>query len=310
MKKILLSVAIASASICAFAQSPTWDFEAWTGNEPTGWISENEVMILGNPQSVFKAVAPDVHGGVNAMQITSVTMTSPVSGLPNPIGLAAPGKLVSFVPKFGTPYTGRPASVDFWYKYTPAANDTAEFLLLLWNSGTHDTLAVGYWNTGAVQSTYASQTINLTYNPAFATEFPDSMGLTFSSTKVFTKVANTYSMCTTCGLAGSNLWVDDISFNGWNGINEHPSSNNMILFPNPANDFVNVIADVNEATSIIAYDVTGRMVASTSLVQKLNGMNRKEGVINTSNLSTGLYSYSVLDKSGNILRAGKFNIAR
>ena len=307
MKKILLSLSITALSAGAFAQTTTWDFEAWTGNEPTGWISENELMLLGNPQSCFKESVPaNVHSGSFSMNLLSVTMTNnPGNSLPNPIGLAAPGKLVSFVPKFGIQYTARPNAVDFWYKYTPVLGDTAEFLITLWNSATGDTLAAGYWKTGATVSTYASQTVTLTYNPAFSTEFPDSMALTFSSTKLFNP---DYSLCLNCGAAGSNLWVDDINFTGWNGINEHPSSNNVIVYPNPSTNYANIIADVAEAASVNIYDVTGKMVSSSSLEQTVNMINRKEGVINTSKFSAGIYSYSILDKSGTSLRNGKFSV--
>jgi hypothetical protein len=306
MKKLLLSGIIISASFCSFAQT-TWDFETWNGTEPTGWISENELMLLGNPQSVFQETA-SVHGGTKAMKILTVTMTSPIAGLPNPIGLAAPGKLVSFVPKFGMQYTGRPASVDFWYKYTPAASDTAEFLVFLWNSTTHDTLGFGYWTWGAATSNYTAHSVAITYNPAFASELPDSMALTFSSSRLFN--AN-YTFCTTCGTAGSVLWVDDITFTGWNGINEHLSSARVSLFPNPASEFVNIAIDgLNNAFAVNAYDITGRIISSTPLTSSNNALNRRSGQINTSGFSTGLYSYSVVDKSGTALRAGKFNVVR
>ena len=306
MRKSLLFLSISVASIGTFAQTPTWNFESWTTTEPTGWISENELMVVGNPQSVFED-SVSFHGGKYAMKLLSIKMTSPVSGLPDPIGLAAPGKLVNFAPKFGTPYTGRPSSAVFWYKYSPAVNDTAEFLITLWNSVTHDTLAFGYWKTGTSIISYSSQTITLTYNPAFSTEVPDSMGLTFSSTKLFNP---DFTLCMNCGTAGSTLWVDDITFSGWNGINEHPSSNDIIVYPNPATDYISIIADVNDAFSVVAYDGTGRTVASIMLNQSMAGMNRKGGIINTSSLSSGLYSYSVFNKTGTILRTGKFNVMR
>ncbi|MBI3501808.1 MAG: T9SS type A sorting domain-containing protein [Bacteroidetes bacterium] len=316
MKNILLSF-LFSGAIYASAQTVTWDFDtpAWTGSgtgiEPSGWISENEITLLGNPQSVFQATSPDVHGGTYAMKLLSVTMTNnPGNSLPNPIGLAAPGKLVSFVPKFGMQYTARPASVSFWYKYAPAAGDTAQFLIALWNSTTHDTIASGFWPTGTTVTNYVNQTVTLIYNPAFSTEFPDSMGLTFSSTKLFNKVGNTYVMCMNCGMAGSTLWVDDISFNGWNGINEHTASNDITLFPNPATDIVTIIADVNEAYSVNAYDMTGRKISSAIFTQSMNAMNRKETHISTSKFPSGIYSYTVLDKNGNALCEGKFNVIK
>ena len=308
MKKLLLSVIISGTSLCTFAQT-TWDFEAWNGNEPQGWISENELMVLINPQSAFQETTPaNVHGGTKALKLVSVTMTNPVAGLPNPIGLAAPGKLVGFQPKFGMAYTARPAFAEFWYMYAPATGDSAEFLLALWNSTTGDTLGFAYWKIGAAQSTYASQSVAITYDPTYASELPDSMGLTFSSTKLFN--AN-YTFCTNCGKAGSTLWVDDITFSGWNGINEHLSSEGVTLFPNPAKDFVNISVDaLNDAYAVNAYDVTGRLISITPLSLLNNGMNRKSAVVNTSALSSGIYSYCVTDKNGTALRAGKFSVAR
>ncbi len=316
MKKFLLSIAISSASVIAFAQ-PTWDFETWSGSgagiEPKGWVSENAVVlppIYNNPQSVFKD-SVNVHGGKYAMKITSVTMASnpaPTS-LPDTIGLAAIG-VVNLSPpsiKFGFGYTGRPNMISFWYEYAPVSGDTASCLVSLWNGSTHDTIAVGFWTTGAAQSTYANQNVTLNYNPAFASEFPDSMAVMFSSTKLFNP---NYSLCFHCGKPGSNLWVDDVSFSGWNGINEHPSSKDMIVYPNPATDFVNIIADVNEAYSVNIFDVTGRKISSSLFTQSVNGMTRKETFINTSKFSAGIYSYSVLDKSGIAIREGKFNVVK
>lgn len=309
MKKLLLSLAISGAYFCTYAQ-PTFDFETWNGTEPSGWISENELMPVGDPQSCFKETTPaNVHSGASSMKLLSVTMTTnPGNSLPNPIGLAAPGTNVSFTPKFGMPYTGRPAVVSFWYQYSPVANDTAEFLVTIWNSTTHDTLASGYWKTGMNVTNYTNQNVSLVYNPTKPlTESPDSMALTFSSTALFNP---NYTLCMNCGQPGSILWVDDVTFSGWNGINEHPSSNDIITFPNPANEYINIIADVSDAYSVIAYDAMGKKVSSASFNQTINGMNRKEGTLNTSNLSSGLYSYSVLDKSGSVLRAGKFSVAK
>jgi hypothetical protein len=306
MKKLLLATIISGASFCAFAQA-TWDFESWTGTEPSGWISENELMLLGNPQSAFQETDPThVHGGTKALKLVSVANS--VAGLPNPIGLAAPGRLVSFAPKFGMPFTSRPASVDFWYQYAPTAGDSAEFLIFLRNSSTGDTIGFGHWTKGTTVTGYTSQTVPLTYNPAHLAELPDSMALTFSASKLFNP---NYTMCMNCGKLGSILWVDDVTFNGWNGINEHPSSEGVVLYPNPATDHVTIAVDaLNDAFAVRAFDVTGKLVATAPLALSNSAINRRSGVINTFDLSTGLYSYSVLDKNGVALRAGKFSVVK
>ena len=313
MKKLVFTVLISGSVVYAFSQTTT-DFETWTGSgasiEPTGWISANALTLLpGNPQSVSQATSPDNHGGTYAMKISSVLMTNPLTPttVPNPIGLAATGVLSGSALKFGYPFTARPASVDFWYKYSPAAPDTAEFLALLWNSATGDTLAFGYWSTAASVASYMQQSVPLTYDPAFSSEYPDSIALTFSSTRLFTA---SFAFCTTCGKAGSNLWVDDIGFTGWNGVSEHPGSRGVSVFPNPASDFVNISVDaVNDAYSVNAFDNTGRIISTTALSAR-NSMTRKSGVINTSGFSAGLYSFAIMDKNGAAIRAGKFNVVR
>jgi len=315
MKKILLSLLVSGASVYAFAQ-PTWDFDspspAWNGvgpnEQPNGWVSGNVLVspfFPGNTQSVFKATAPDVHGGTYAMKIVTVDLvTNPdPSMIPDPIGFAATGAIVGTALKTGFPYTARPLSAGFWYKYAPTGTDTASFFMYLskWNTITlsKDTIAWGYWETSATVSAYTLTTVTLTY--LSTTLFPDSAGILFSATG---------PGCLACGNVGSTLWVDDVFFSGWSGINEPSSSNGVIVFPNPANDYVNIIADVNDASSIIAYDATGRMVSSAVLNQAMNGTNRRSGVINTSSLSSGLYSYSILDKNGSSLKNGKFSIVQ
>jgi hypothetical protein len=322
MKNFLLATLISSASLCTFSQ-PTLDFESWTGTgsniEATGWVSENKAVIpplLNNPQSVFQATAvADVHGGTKALEIRSVKMISnPAQGkLPDPIGLAATGELI-LVPaslKFGFANSGRPASVSFWYKYAPAAGgDVAGFFIALtkWNTTTNkrDTIANGLWSTTTAISAYASQSVTLTYYST--TTVPDSMALIFSSTNLFNP---NYTLCMNCGKSGSTLWVDDISFAGWNGIKEQPSSEGVILFPNPAREHVNISVDaLNDAFSVCTFDVAGRLVSTTTLTLSNSASNKKLGVINTSGFSTGLYSYSVLDKNGVALRAGKFSVVK
>jgi hypothetical protein len=310
MKKILFSIVVAVASVCALAQTPTWDFESWTGSgatiEPTGWASGNVLTAIpGNQQSVFQATSPDVHGGTYAMKIVTVdVVTNPdPTQIPDPIGAAFTGTLNGPTFVLGFAYTARPATAEFWYKNTLSGADTASFFMWLtkWNGTTRDTIAEGYWETSSSTSTYTHVTVTLIYNPAFPNTLPDTAVVIFSATGV---------KCLTCGNVGSTLWVDDVTFSGWNGVNEYPSSNGVILYPNPASVSVNISVDTEDASSVVAYDVTGRAVASASLSEPVNSINKKAGVINTSNLSTGLYSYSVIDKSGNILRAGKFNVVR
>lgn len=85
--------------------------------------------------------------------------------------------------------------------------------------------------------------------------------------------------------------------------------NIVSLFPNPASDQITISVAMHNAAYAVTYDVTGRVIATSSAFEQI-AVNRKSGVINTSALAPGLYSYSIVDKNGIILRAGKFNVVR
>jgi hypothetical protein len=316
MKKILLSIIISVASVCAFAQ-PTMDFDTpspgWTGSganiEPIGgWISANALTGFGDPQSVFQATAPNVHGGTYAMQITSVALAlnpAPTS-LPSPIGLAATGGLVGTTLKFGFPFSVRPTSISFWYKYTPVTNDTAACFMVLWNG--IDTVGTGFWKTGATVGSYTQQTVTLNYNPAYASVTPDSAALIFSSTRLFN---SNYKFCLNCGQAGSILWVDDINIPGWSGMNEIEMSKGVSVFPNPAHDLATITLDnVSEAATVEVFDITGRLISTIPFSEAANVVDKKSAIIPTRGMSAGFYSLSVYDKSKHLLRSGKLNVVK
>ena len=297
---------VAGAFSYAFAQAPTFDFESWNGNDPTGWVSANAVSLLGNPQSVFKETA-SVHSGTAAMKLVTVTLTnnpSPAS-IPNPMGAAFPG-VVNLSPlgmADGCQFTGRPATVDFWYKYAPVGGDSAACVVFLtkWNTN-RDTIAYGVWSINSAVSSYALSSINMIYNGSFSNMLPDTLHLYFTSTCYGTL---------TCGTAGSTLWVDDISFNGWNGINENPDGINVSVFPNPAADLVNIHVDaLSDAYTVSVFDVEGKAIMAGLLSPSSNGMNRKSAVINTTSMASGIYTYRITNEQGQSLRSGKFSVSK
>lgn len=318
MKKILLSLFISGATVCSFAQ-PTMDFDTpspgWTGSganiEPIGgWISANALTGFGDPQSVFQATAPDIHQGTYAMKITSVTLAlnpAPTT-LPSPIGLAATGGLVGTALKFGSPFSVRPTSISFWYKYTPVTNDTAAFFMVLWNSTNHDTVGTGFWKTGATVGSYTQQTVTLVYNPTYSSVTPDSMALMFSSTRLFN---SNYKFCLNCGQAGSILWVDDINIPGWSGVNETEMSKGVSVFPNPAHDFTTItVENVNEASLVEVFDIAGRLITTIPFSEFSNALNKKSAIIPTQGMSAGFYSLSIYDKNKHILRSAQLNVIK
>jgi hypothetical protein len=67
--------------------------------------------------------------------------------------------------------------------------------------------------------------------------------------------------------------------------------------------FINFSTVSTEATKVIAYDMTGKVVA-TEVIE----MGKAK--MNTSNMASGAYMYQVTDKENQILTTGKFNVSK
>jgi len=88
------------------------------------------------------------------------------------------------------------------------------------------------------------------------------------------------------------------------GINEVEKSDiELSVFPNPATTLINFTTSSLEANKVIAYDVTGKIVA-TEL------MEIGKAKMNTSNLTSGVYIYHVVGKNNQVLTTGKFNVTK
>ncbi len=77
----------------------------------------------------------------------------------------------------------------------------------------------------------------------------------------------------------------------------------LSVFPNPSNSFINFNTASLEASKIIAYDVTGKIVL-TEIFE--NGKVK----LDVSNLIGGIYLYTVIDKNNQTLKSGKFNVTK
>jgi hypothetical protein len=88
------------------------------------------------------------------------------------------------------------------------------------------------------------------------------------------------------------------------GINEvQKSSIELTVYPNPAATVVNFATTSPEATKVIAFDVTGKLVATELL-------EMGKAKMNLINLSSGMYIYHVVDKNNLVLKSDKFNVSK
>ena len=88
------------------------------------------------------------------------------------------------------------------------------------------------------------------------------------------------------------------------GVNENQKqATELSVFPNPATSVLNFNTTNNEANKVIAYDLTGKFVATEFFELGKSKMN-------INHLSNGLYLYTVTGKNNQVLTTGKFTVSK
>ncbi len=77
----------------------------------------------------------------------------------------------------------------------------------------------------------------------------------------------------------------------------------LSVYPNPAATIINFATTSPEAAKVMAFDVTGKLVATEVL-------EMGKAKMNLSNLSSGMYIYHVVDKNNLVLKSDKFNVSK
>lgn len=205
------------------------------------------------------------HGGTYAAQITAVQVDFMDGSGPQPVpgvmSLSADGSAT------GIPYTARPDSVVFWYKYAPVSGDQGSAVIQLTGNGS--AIADGNFAITTAQATYKRASVAFDYT---SSSTPDTLNIGF---------------ITSAGATAQNgtvLTIDDIQmvFNTGAGLSEYYSVKQVGAFPNPANESVQVAIAGGQAISV--YTSTGKLVET--LTSSANGQNTK---INTNSYANGIY---------------------
>ena len=295
----MLTILVAAISNCK-AQA-NGGFEDWITvsgvQEPSGWQTLNflSLLIPPNPLSAFKASGVDKHSGNYALKLKTVFFNN--NPIPSEIGDSTggtfTGKLILAPPsiKLGTPYTGRPASLEFWAKYIPVGADVAGAYVSLrkWNGISTDTIASGYIEFDSTLS-YTFFQVNLIYQSSAS---PDTLTIGFTSS---------YKKATT--RVGSTLYVDDVALTGWVGIDEYANYTDKVkIFPNPAKENITINAQIEAADKVQVVDVSGKLMG----VYKIQNYSTN---INTGVFAEGIYFYQIRDKQNRVLTNGKFNVIK
>ena len=305
MKKFITIIALLTFNFTLYtlnchAQLLNGDFENWSPQynfeNPDHWETLNVLSLFSNPLSAFKATGIDKHSGNYALKLKTVFLSNNPApqSLPDTIGYVFSGKIIVSPPslKLGIPFTDRPKKMEFWSKYVPVGNDTGAISVVLqkWNGLKADTIADGYFKISTTL-TYSFFQINLHY---YSPALPDTAITGFSSSY------NKYS-----ARIGSTLYIDDVALTGWVGIDESGMSgtDKVQVFPNPAKNNLNILAQSQEADNVQVMDVSGKLVD----VYKIQNYR---ATINTGAFAEGLFFYEIRDKKNRTLNKGKFNVTK
>jgi len=178
----------------------------------------------------------------------------------------------------GYPFTNTQDTLAFWYKYTPASNDSASFMVGFKNNGTNI----------ASYGRYLSASANYKY-----VEFPFIMGQTPDTAYVLFQ--SSLWQDTLVSFVGSDLIIDGLQFKSnplYTAIPVFSFNDNFIAYPNPAttNLTLKTGSRDNETLNLTIYNDLGMVVKSMTLLPG-------QRTINVSDLRVGMYNVEI--KSAN-----------
>ncbi|MEI8231472.1 MAG: T9SS type A sorting domain-containing protein [Actinomycetes bacterium] len=85
------------------------------------------------------------------------------------------------------------------------------------------------------------------------------------------------------------------------GVNEYTAALIENVYPNPAQNEINLLTDASKTKSIQVFDIAGRLINTYAVSNNLM-------TINTADYANGLYTFSIVAKDNSIVNRGKFTI--
>lgn len=240
---------------------PNGGFENWitefSYETPENWQTMNVLSLTTppNPLSAFKTSGIDKYSGFYGLKVQSIHVTNnpAPSVIADTFGVVFKGKITVSPTSFksGFPYNARPEKLQFYSKYYPVGNDTGVAFVVLkkWNGVSTDTIAIGAIEMSTTP-VFELFEVPLVYRSD--TLYPDSADIAFLSSRDILTAR-----------VGSALFVDDVLFTGWVGMDENTYNHESIkLYPNPVKNELNIcFSSRMDNTTAIIYDCSGKKTA-------------------------------------------------
>ncbi len=272
-----LSLITLLTATAAQAQIPNGGFESWTDAgtymDPTGWASLNVLT------STFGEISCEqgAPGAVGNFYASITTVDLPGVGL-------VPGLLLSgdaAASTDGFPYTSRPQALNGQWQYAPGGEDQGSIVVSLsrWDEalGERVIIATGFGATFGSITSWTDFSIPLEYADE---QNPDSASIVILSS-------------TGTGVAGSTMWVDDLSFGTITAVAE-VTAGALSTFPVPAVDELTVTAPA-AIQELSLWSMDGRLVLSAR-------PSDLRTTVSVSDLPSGAYAVQVRLSDGRTLR--------
>lgn len=291
--KFTLLAALMVAFFAVNAQQvPNGGLNSWTNSlAPDGWTSYD--AMFGTSLFVSQDTSNKVEGSSSAKIVSDSVSFAPQYGVVSGAIIAGTGSATGGQPTpNGLPFTFRPDTLFFSYKYTSPSPDTAGIELVFMSGG--NPILQGGIPLTSTNGQWANVYVPITSYYTNSNS-PDTLILAF------------YSSYSNVAVQGATLNVDAVRFGYVNlpsAINEVAENINVTVYPNPASDVINVTSEKNLAGfNFQIMDVTGRVVSSTALTGETTS-------VFVADLAKGNYIYKITDKNNGLVKQNKFAIVK
>lgn len=267
LRILLPSVALLGLAVNANAQIPNGSFENWmtptgaTYQDPVGWITFNGLTSLAGASPSCEQGSPGAVGNYYANLTTRNTAFGLIAG----IIISGDGTTGTS----GFAYNSRPAALTGQWQYGIQPLDTGMVIVYFtkWNATTQssDSIGGGFAPVLGSHSGWTPLNIPITY---------------FSSANPDTAIVGVFSSMNS-PVEGSFIKIDALGFGVSTGVAETADAAEIGIYPSPATNVVNVVAD-QPIAEVDLLDMTGRIVLKQSA-------SAKSAIVDIADLNSGRY---------------------
>lgn len=282
-KHIKITISLLFISVLSSAQIPNNSFEMWSSTNgyqtPDSWDNLNQITHSSGIYTCNEGTPG--YSGTSYLFLSSRAIAG--KGVVPGIAVCGTIDTLTYKPKSGFPFSGRPQFLSYYIQYMPydpSDSSSVKVLLTKWNQtqSKRDTIAYGASYFNSMEHSWFYTTTYLDY---VSGNNPDSAIIVVSSSSSVPQ-------------NGSYIYIDNLQFNGTvTGIEENLlNSNSVSIFPNPSEGIVNVSINsgVGFPMELIIYDCLGKSISKTLLSNQNN-------ILNVSGLNKGIYTLQVNNKN-------------